>query len=687
MSRVRGRVGVVTAGMLAAVVILSGCSIFGPTVTTPTPTAVPITGNVCPAWTNPPAPVNIPAPSGSATTALAANNDARVLQTPRPIRSLYRIQQEVVKHLAAPIGCLARTSPRNEKVGQSSKFWVTDEQSGYKQVTARLVYVTPHLYMYLADGAPADVDGIIASAKLFERQSFPTDERTYGPHWSPGPDDDPHITVLNTGGLGNVGGYFSSEDEYPTSVFQYSNERQMIYVNLDGNSPPGTDFYNATLAHEFQHMIHWYWHPADPSWANEGMSVLAQHINHFDSGGVDQAFLQSPDTMLGGWTDDQNANVEHYGAGYLFMDYFAEHYGGYGVLKELLQDPAQTPLNFDDVLAKHGYKDTFNDVFAKFVVANLVNDPAAANGIYAYPTIQDQQVTVQDTVSTYPFTDGGAAMPATVHQYAAHYYKFQGGGAGTTLNLTFAGSPYTTIVGNSPFGGAANEWWSNSGDDMDATLTHAFDLSALAGRHVALTFDAWYDLEPDFDYAYVEVSTDGGKNWTTVPTSTSTTKNPYGANIGNGMTSAAAGPAGCALTRAWTPETADLSAYAGKQVQVRFEVITDDAVHCQGLTLDNIQVPALGFKDNIASDNGWVAAGFIRSNNVLPEHWLLQAVLFPADGSAPTVRQIAVDPATGKATTAISGLAGTLDNVTVVVTAMAPSTVVPARYTLSAHVG
>src|SRR6185312_11110664 len=103
---------------------------------------------------------------------------------------------------------------------------------------------------------------------------------------------------------------------------------------------PGSADYNSALANEFQQMIHWHQHPVDPNWVNEGMEVLAQYINGYSSGGVDQAFIQSPDTQLNDWTDDINAALSHYGAGYLFMVYFAEHYGGYDVLKELLQDPA-----------------------------------------------------------------------------------------------------------------------------------------------------------------------------------------------------------------------------------------------------------------------------------------------------------------------------------------------------------
>jgi hypothetical protein len=594
----------------------------------------------------------------------------------------------LITHQVSPIPHRVRNTPRNDQVGLEESFWVTDQVSGYHQVRARLVYETPHLYVYLQDGVTANLNALMSSANLFEQHSLPTDEATYGQPWTPGVDDDTHITLLNAQGLGPVGGYFSSEDEYPRAVFQYSNERQMIYVNLDPNSGevPGEEFYNATLAHEFQHMIHWFWHPADPSWTNEGMSVLAQHINHFGSGGVDQDFLGQPDTMLGGWTDDQSADLAHYGAGYLFMDYFAEHYSGYSILRDLLIDPAQVPLNFDDVLAAHGYADRFNDVFAKFAIAILLNDPSVAGGIYAYPTITGERAIAQHLVSSYPFADGTAAVPATVHQYATEYYDFHpAGGRAQTLAISFSGNPYICIVNNQPDGGSANEWWSNSGNDMASTLTRPFDLSSLAGQRVTLTFHAWYDLEPDFDYAYVEISTDGGQNWTTLPASTSSETNPNGANYGHGITSPMVSPAGCNLARQWVPETVDLSAYAERKIQLRFETITDDAVHCQGLALDNIAIPQLGFKDDLGSANGWQAAGFIRSNNLLAEQYVLQAVIFPAGGGAPTVRPVAVDPQTGQATLSLAGFGGTIAHVVLAVSALAPTTVVPARYQLSAH--
>jgi immune inhibitor A len=664
--------------LVSAVLVLSAC---GPT---STPAPGPGQSSTCPAWTQGTASETISGPSDNSQQALAQYNAARVLETPRPVRSLYALTQRLVKHTTDPIACVTRTSPRNEQVGHTQTFWVVNyNQIGYHQVQAKLVYETAHLYMYVVNGANVSQSAIRSSADNFEQHTYQTDRQTYGAQWT-GPDDDPHITVLHVPNMCQCGGYFSSSDEYPQTVFQYSNERQMIYANLDGGAVPGQPYYDSTLAHEFQHMIHWYSHPYDPSWVNEGMSVLAQHVNGYISGGVESDFLHDPDTMLGGWPDDPDAARAHYGAGYLFMDYFAEHYGGYSVLKELLQDPEPVPLNFNHVLKAHGHSERFDDVFATFVIANLVNRSDFGNGLYAYPSLSGIRATVQQHVSSYPFDDSGR-----VHQYATQYYDFTPDGSGArTLALSFHGNPYVGIVDNSPYNGASAEWWGNSANYTDTTLTRGFDLGPLGGKHVTLTFQAWYSLEKDFDYAYVEVSTDGGKTWHTVKTSASTSSDPNAANYDkNGIT----GISGsgdfdnqCGPTPQWRQVSADLSAYAGKQAQVRFETITDDGVHCPGLALDNVQIPELGFTDDVSGDNGWQAQGFIRSNNVLPQRYIVQAVIYHASG-APSVQRMTIDAASGSGQMNLADFGGGTTRLSLAVSATAPSTVVPAQYSLSAQ--
>jgi immune inhibitor A len=670
----------------ASVIVLGACGISTSVAPVVTPANTVVVGpSTCPAWQTPALGNPIPPPTDGSQAAQAQYMAQVVLRTPRPLRNLYWLTQHVSKHLAAPIFCLARTAPRQEQVGHEATFWVTNpDQNGYHQVRARLVYVTAHLYMYVVDGASYSLTGLRRSADLFERQSFATDEATFGPHWSPGVDADSHITVLNGTNLGNLGGYFSSEDEYPQAVFKYSNERQLIVANMDGGAVPGEPYYDSTLAHEFQHMIHWYWHPADPSWVNEGMSMLAQHLNHFISGGVDTEFLEVPNARLGGWTDNTAEMGTHYGIAMLFNDYFAEHYGGYSVLRELVTDPAQVPLNYDHVLAAHGFRDRFDDVYAKFVIANLLNDPGVAGGIYAYPTLPNERATTQYLVTHYPYPYDGSTVPNNLDQYATRYYEFQPTAGVSSLHLQFSGSPYVGVVDNTPAAGATAEWWSNSANNMQSSLTRDVDLSALAGKPATLTFKAWYDLEPNFDYTYVEASTDGGQNWTTLPATTSTKTDPNGANLGNGMTSPMLSKAGCSLTSDWHDEQVDLSAYAGKAIKLRFQTVTDDTVHCQGFALDDIRIPEIAYADNVSSDNGWQADGYIRTQNVLPEQYVLQAVLFPHGGGTPVVRQIPVDARTGTGSATLTGF-GALDHVTLAITALAPTTVVPAQYLLEAQ--
>ena len=98
---------------------------------------------------------------------------------------------------------------------------------------------------------------IKALMDAFENKIYPTDREFFGSEWTPGVDDDPHIYVLYTGGLGStVAGYYYYPDEYPPQIFQYSNAHEMFYISSSESLSSAYTY--GTLAHEFQHMIHWY---------------------------------------------------------------------------------------------------------------------------------------------------------------------------------------------------------------------------------------------------------------------------------------------------------------------------------------------------------------------------------------------------------------------------------------------
>ena len=115
----------------------------------------------------------------------------------------------------------------------------------------------------------------------------------------------------------------------------------MFYVSADSNNArPNEDFYDGTLAHEFQHMIHWANDRNEDSWVNEGLSELASYLNDFDAGGTDYAYAETPDTQLTTWADPTLGNAEHYGASYLFMSYFLDRFGE-DLTKAVVASPAE----------------------------------------------------------------------------------------------------------------------------------------------------------------------------------------------------------------------------------------------------------------------------------------------------------------------------------------------------------
>ncbi|MQA78682.1 MAG: M6 family metalloprotease domain-containing protein [Streptosporangiales bacterium] len=135
------------------------------------------------------------------------------------------------------------------------------------------------------------------------------------------------------------------------------------------------------------------------------------------------------------------------------------------------------------------------------------------------------------------------------------------------------------------------EWWSGEGDELNNTLARSVDLTGATGA--TLSAKAWYDTEEGYDFGYVEASTDGGASWE---------------KVGD--------PIDGSSDEKWTDLSYDLSAYAGKEVEVRFRYASDANTHGAGIFLDDFAVKAgdeTVFSDDVESGtNGWTARGFTR---------------------------------------------------------------------------
>jgi len=482
-------------------------------------------------------------------------------------------------------------------------------------VYAILEYKTEHVYMWVEEGVRFDRDDLIAAADFFEEHIYPTDRAFFGSEWTPGVDNDPHISILHTHNLGDYTlGYYFSPSEFVSAVREDSNEMEMFYINLDYLAINSED-YHGTLAHEFQHMIHWYNDRNEDTWLNEGFSELASYLNGFDPGGADVSFASQPDNQLNDMDYDAPDGYASYGAGYLFTSYFLDRFGPEAT-QSLVARPENSFASVEAVLSDLGTRLTYEDLFADWIIANLLDDPYIADGRYGYKEIDPPSFGIETTYyeSDYPISES-----STVHQHGTDYIELRGE---QPLVFRFTGSTQVGLVDTTAYSGSYF-WWSNRGDDSDMCLTRAFDLSGV--NEATLTFWTWYDLEEDWDYAYVEVSADEGQTWEILTTSSGTGTNPNGNSFGWAYT----GRSGGGETAEWIQEKIDLSAYAGQEIIIRFEYITDDAVTRPGFVLDDVAIPEVGyFSDFEEGGDGWESAGFIRHTNLLPQRWLVQLILF-----------------------------------------------------------
>lgn len=596
--------------------------------------------------------------------ATVSNETADALaKTIIPPRNLYQIVPRLRRDLA--LGTPAPTPiARTRRVGDKDQFFVTQNASTgkYRTVAATLQYVTDHAYAWVEDGMTFDAAALGKSTEFFETSVYPTNHKYFGVEKT-GIDGDSHINILSTK-FGDAAGYFSSEDFFPRNLVPFSNQRNIIYMNIEAVKP-GSDGYNGDLAHEFQHLIHAYEAPFATGWIDEGMGDLAIKVNGFPVGGVLRTFAENPNTQLNTWANDPADTYAHYAASYLFFDYAASRFGP-DFTRDVILAARDGVYGVQAVLNQRGAGISFENLFADWAAANYLNDPKIENGKFSYNN-ESFKITSEAKLSQYP-----RAATVQMHEYAAEYFSLTP--AGSDVTVYFTGTTTTHLLPVDAHSGKWM-WWSQRADLSNTSLTRAFDLSRVQGK-ATLNFWTWYDIEKNFDYGYAEVSTNGGTTWDILPGKNTTTDNPNGANYGDGLT----GKAGTKDDKApavWVQEQMDLSAYAGKQILLRFEYITDDAFNAPSWAIDDIAIPEINFNDDgETGTNGWDAKGFIRTDNLLPQKYVVQLV---EKGNATRVTQMKLDDL-NRGTFTINGFGSDVTQAELIVTPFAPVTTEPTQF-------
>ncbi|HBC74328.1 MAG: hypothetical protein A2008_11660 [Candidatus Wallbacteria bacterium GWC2_49_35] len=305
-----------------------------------------------------------------------------------------------------------RTAAPEIKIeGMKEEFFIMNivENKAEKRA-AILKKIGKHCYLYLEEGREFPESVLRNIVDRFDNVIYRISTETFGSEPKPGIDNDERVTILMADikdgwkpGKGFVGGYFSPLDCYPSKVVQYSNEREMIYLDCHPANPEDP-FYPGVIAHEFQHMIHFANDPREDKWLNEGCSQLAFYACGYDHPSQILSYAADPGDDATVW---QNS-MEDYGAVYLLHYYIYRKYAGstpeekMRFYRSLVASPLKDIESIDAVLKEFNVNKTFEDIYKDWLVANLINRPDAGDGRYGYDESLTMRVHTTHNITALP---------------------------------------------------------------------------------------------------------------------------------------------------------------------------------------------------------------------------------------------------------------------------------------------
>jgi hypothetical protein len=297
-----------------------------------------------------------------------------------------------------------RRSGPATKEGTKKTFFRWDFEAmppGFKKIDATCRAAGKNAYFFVEDsswGTKVNDESLAKLQKVFEQSTPPgsldsnrgihdLDRQIFGnpPDMI---DHDPKIYLLITdmGKYNGQGfdGYFNPFDEMSDEVawkkyHQHSNEVEILYLNCGSEETPiASDYMQAVMGHEFQHMIHFNYDAEEESWINESCSEAAMTATGFFTDKNQLAhYAAKPSSPL------IVKDYVDYGACLLWGTYLLEKLGsdffGPFVANTQVGAPSIT-----DTLEKLHRPENFRSLFDQWVVANFASSRGVTDLRYHY---------------------------------------------------------------------------------------------------------------------------------------------------------------------------------------------------------------------------------------------------------------------------------------------------------------
>jgi bacillopeptidase F (M6 metalloprotease family) len=156
----------------------------------------------------------------------------------------------------------------------------------------------------------------------------------------------------------------------------------------------------------------------------------------------------------------------------------------------------------------------------------------------------------------------------------------------TSTNWTNNGWGTTTSDYVSASSSITDSPGSNYTNNTNSSITLSTPINLSSASIAQLSFYAKWEIENNYDYAQIEVSTDNGNTW--IPQCGKFTNN--GVADQNGANNE---PVYDGTQNSWIQEEIDLSDYLGESILIRFKLISDGFLTGDGFYFDDLQVKTI----------------------------------------------------------------------------------------------
>jgi len=398
--------------------------------------------------------------------------------------------------------------------------------------------------------------------------------------------------------ISNIGSTYYYDPTFPSFIAgfywgQYESffDRNIININADFwethlyPTETGTGFVGTT-AHEVQHLLHADYSPGDETFMNEGCSTYAEYLVGYGVPWGDiNWYMATPDNSLVIWGDQGPYNIlADYGVVFLWAMYINDRfsdlwYPGANFLGDYvymglagIQGKDGLDIWFDFL---SGGVETFDSVYHDWRIANLIHtDDLGEDGEYNYKSLDlsmaDPPLQYDVKVKTFMYgSEFGTTLTILGHDtevallpmYGSDYIRFDHLSKDRKGKLfLFDGDDGVEL-----WQMIDGVWYSGQYNLGNALLYGATSL----GPESTLTILTEYEIEFEWDYGFVQISTDGGETWTSL---TNEVTDPVNTQTHDDIIAQVEGLTG--ESDDLVEMSFDLSAYSG-DVLIGFRYMTD----------------------------------------------------------------------------------------------------------------